>query len=106
LPRTMRQTLQPGAHFTMETSDEPFQKPRPLSDRLRDFRAAIDNFMREQNIPSAAAIAVLEDVALNLKMAHAFTRPVESTRPRMYSGNIPEPRTAFRDLAKKIAGAA
>lgn len=78
--------------------------PRPLADRLKDFRAAIEDAQERFEIPLTAAIPVFEDFALNAKMRHAFTAPLPSTRPVYHSGNIDPPKTPFRNLARKIAG--
>jgi hypothetical protein len=87
----------------------PFKKPpqeRLLANRLRDFRTAVHAAAKEFDVPDRAMIAVLEDVVLNSKVAIACTStpPGSSTRPKFYSGNIPEPRRPLRDLARRIAG--
>jgi hypothetical protein len=77
--------------------------PLPLVDRLKALRAAIHAAMEEYQIPSTAAVPVLEDIALTLKMAHAMSAPLPSARPKVWSGNVPEKKSIL-DLAKRIAG--
>ena len=76
---------------------------RLLADRLHDFRRAVDAAMTEHKIPSAAAVAVLEDIVRNAKYLAAVTAPLQSSRPIYHSGNLPE-KPSLRDLARKIAG--
>jgi hypothetical protein len=85
-----------------------FAKKQPLSrtDRLKAFRVALYASKAELEISRADFISVLQGLAAEEKMYHAVTAPLESTRPKFFSGNIAEPRTPFRDLAKKIAGTA
>jgi hypothetical protein len=61
-----------------------FSKPQPPSraDRLKAFRSALYNSKAAHDISRADFISTLEGIVANEKMAHAFTAPIESTRPR------------------------
>jgi hypothetical protein len=65
---------------------------RSLPDRLRDFRARVEEAMRDCNVPGQKAAAVLDDLAKGLRVYAAMTTAPESTRPVYHSGNLPEKR--------------
>jgi hypothetical protein len=77
------------------SNKKPQQQLLPLPERIVELRRRVSAAMEDLRVTGNTAASVLADLAQNERLRAALTTPIELTRPKFYSGNIPDKPNAL-----------